>query len=87
MADEVSLMAVVIPDETVRATKLTDDELRREIAVMLFAQEKLTLGRAAELAGMLQIEFQRLLGERQIPMHYGVEDYRRDMETLRRMKA
>jgi predicted HTH domain antitoxin len=78
-------MPLVIPDETVRATKWTEDELRREIAVMLFAQEKLTLGQAAELAGMLQIDFQRLLGSRQIPIHYGVEDFRKDMETLRRM--
>jgi predicted HTH domain antitoxin len=76
-------MAVVIPDETVRATKLTDDELRREIAVMLFAQEKLTLGQAARLAGMPQSGFQKVLGERRIPVHYDLEDLQQDVAGLR----
>lgn len=78
-------MPLIISDETVRATKFTEDELRREIAVMLFTKEKLTLGQAARLAGMLQIDSQRILGERSIPIHYGVEDFQQDMETLRRM--
>ena len=77
-------MPLIIPDETVRATKFTEDELRREIAVMLFSEERLTLGHAAELSGMSQLAFQRLLASRQIPLHYGVDEFRKDVATLKR---
>jgi len=59
--------------------------LKRELALTLFQQERLTLGRASSLAGMSQREFQRLLADRHIPMHYGVEDFKQDLETLRQM--
>jgi hypothetical protein len=42
-------------------------ELKRELALTLFEQERLTLGRASSLAGMSQREFQRLLADRRIP--------------------
>jgi predicted HTH domain antitoxin len=32
---------------------------------------------------MTQLAFQALLAERQIPMHYGVEEFREDLRTLR----
>jgi predicted HTH domain antitoxin len=71
-----------IPDDILRAAHLSPAELRVEIAVMLFEKEKLTLGRAAELADMGQLEFQRLLASREIPIHYDVEDLDEDLRTL-----
>jgi len=75
-----------IPDDILRATHLSPAELRVEIAVMLFQKEKLTLGRAAELADMGQLEFQRLLASREIPIHYDVEELEEDLETLDRVR-
>lgn len=40
---------------------MSEDELRQEIAVMLFRNDRLTLGQASELAGMNRLAFQRLL--------------------------
>ena len=54
----------------------------REIAVLLFAEDRLTLGQASRLAGMHQIDFQRLLAGRGVSVHYDVEDFRKDMRTL-----
>lgn len=79
-------MNLEIPDEILRATHLSPAELRVEIAVMLFQKEKLTLGRAAELADMGQLEFQRLLASREIPIHYDVEDLEEDLHTLDRLR-
>ncbi len=31
---------------------------------------------------MNQLEFQRILGSRKIPIHYGVEDLHQDLQTL-----
>ena len=52
-------MSLVIPDDILRAANISAVELRREIAMLLFQQDKLTLGQASDFAGMSQLEFQR----------------------------
>jgi predicted HTH domain antitoxin len=76
-------MTITIPDEVREATRMSEDELRQEFAVLLYQREKLTLIQAARLAGMDRYRFQHLLGSRGIDMEYDVEDYRQDMATLR----
>jgi len=76
-------MSVTIPDDILMTTRMTERELKQEIAVMLFAQERLTLGQASKLAEMKQDAFQHILGSRKIPPHYGVEDFKQDIENLR----
>jgi predicted HTH domain antitoxin len=78
-------MSVTIPDEILAATRMSDTEMKREIAVMLFQQEKLTLGQASRFAGMNRVAFQHLLASRQIPVHYDVEDFEQDIKNLREM--
>jgi predicted HTH domain antitoxin len=76
-------MPLTIPDEVLAAAHMTEMDLKRELALTLFQQERLTLGRTSALAGMSQREFQRLLADRRIPIHYGVEDFKQDLESLR----
>lgn len=76
-------MSIVIPDEIIQATGMSNDEFMRELAVMLFQKEKLTIGQASRLAGMHRLQFQHLLASRDIPIHYGVQDFEADIETLR----
>ncbi len=78
-------MGVLIPDDIVRATRMTDDELRGEIAVLLFERDKLTLAQAARLAGMHRLEFQHLLASRRVAVHYDVADLEEDLATLRKL--
>jgi len=75
-------MRLIIPDEILQATKMSVDELKQEIAILLFQKEKLTLGQASRLAGMSQIQFQHLLASRQIPIHYDVAEFDEDLKTL-----
>jgi len=74
-----------IPREVLRASRMTEDELRRELALHLFEEEKLSFGKARELAEMSVWDFQQLLGSRDIPVHYDVEAYENDRETLTRL--
>jgi predicted HTH domain antitoxin len=78
-------MSVVIPDQILQAADLTEEELRREIAVMLFRQERLSLGQASHLAGMHQFDFMQLLSNRDVCIHYDVEEFQQDLQTLREM--
>ena len=78
-------MTIDIPDEILHATGMTKAELVQEIAVLLFQKEKLTLEQASRLAGMSRLRFQHLLASRQIPLHYGVDEFEADLQTLRGM--
>ena len=80
-----STVTIEIPREILHVTRMTREELRRELAVSLFQQGKLSFGKARELAGMTVWAFQQLLGSREIPVHYGVEDYEEDLTTLREL--
>lgn len=78
-------MSIFISDEVLTATRMTEAEMKQEIAVMLFEKEKLTLAQASRLAGMNRIVFQHLLASRQIPVHYDVEDLEQDIRNLKEM--
>ena len=76
---------IEIPCEVIHSTRMTPQELKRDLAVLLFQQGKLSFGKAREMAGMTTWTFQQLLGSRGIPVHYDVEEYENDLETLRKL--
>ena len=78
-------MPFTLPDELLRSTKLTEAELKTELALALFQRELLTLGQAALLAGLPQLDFQRILGSRGIPIHYGLEAMEQDLDRAKRL--
>lgn len=80
-------MDLVIPEDVLRAAHTTADELKQEIAVMLFDRDRLTLVQAAQVAEMSPFTFQHLLASRGIGPHYDVEDFEEDLDTLRRRSA
>ena len=64
---------------------MTPQGLKRELALYLFEQGKLSFGKAREPAEMTVWEIQQLLGSRGISIHYDVEDYEEDLATLREL--
>jgi predicted HTH domain antitoxin len=75
-------MSLVISDDLLKASGLREEELFLEIVVLLFQQEKLSLGKAAELLDMSQIRFQHLISDRGICVNYDVAEFREDVEHL-----
>jgi len=80
-------MPVTISDEVLAAAHISETEVKQELALALFQQDRLTLAQASHLAEMTQLAFQALLAERQIPIHYGVEEFREDLRTLRQSEG
>lgn len=78
-------MTVTIPDDIFQSTGMTEAEMKLEIAVMLYKNDKLTLGNASRLADMNQLNFQQLLASRNICVHYDVEDFQEDIHTLQEL--
>lgn len=76
-------MPVTISDDVLTAAHISEPELKRELAVTLFRRERLTLAQASRVAEISQLAFQALLADREIPIHYGVEEFREDVRTLR----
>lgn len=76
-------MPLTVSDELLQTAHLTEAELLQEIAVTLFQQDRLTLGQAASFAGLAQLEMQRLLASRRIPLHYSLEDLEHDLATAK----
>jgi len=80
-----SMISIEIPRDIIHATRMTPQELRRELAVCLFQQGKLSFGKAREMAEMTVWSFQQLLGSRGILIHYNIEDYDEDLSSLREL--
>lgn len=79
-------MGLVIPDDILLATGMSESELKTEIAVFLFQKEKLTLEQASRLAGLQRLQFQHLLASRKIGLHYDVKEFDDDLQVIRRLK-
>jgi predicted HTH domain antitoxin len=75
-------ISIPIPREVLHATRMTPVDLRRELAVRLFQQGKLSFGKAREMAGMTVWSFQQLLGSQGIAVHYDVSAYEEDLANL-----
>jgi len=75
-------MSLVISDDLVNASGFSENELLLEIVLMLFRQDKISLGKASELVGLHRMQFQKLLADRDICVHYDVVDFQDDLETL-----
>jgi predicted HTH domain antitoxin len=79
-------MSVIIPDEIVSATRMSEPELKQQIAIMLFQTGKLPLGYASKLAEMEKFSFRQLLKSKQIPIYdYDIEDLELDLKNLREL--
>lgn len=76
---------IEIPPLILNATRMSLADLRCELALVLFQQNKLSFGQARELAEMDVWDFQQLLGSRGIYPHYDVAELSADVQTLRRL--
>lgn len=76
-----------IPQDVLDSARMTVDQVRIELAAHLYAQGRLALGKAHELAGFSLWEFRQLLGLRRIEPHFDAEDLQQDLETLRQLSG
>lgn len=82
-------MRVEISAELVRAAGLDPDNLSAEaarlLALELYREDKVSLGRAAELCRMPVEQFMEFAARHRVPLHYGADDLEEDRRTLERL--
>lgn len=78
-----------IPKSALRLARIKERdaprELKKIIALYLFERGVLSLGKACELAGIGKWEFFELNQQVAVPLHYDVDDYKKDKTTLRKI--
>jgi len=78
------MATIEIEDDVYEALQLPEGErslaMKRELAISLYARDILSFGKARSLAEMSKREFQQLLGDREIPRHYGEQELEEDLE-------
>jgi predicted HTH domain antitoxin len=80
-------MAIVISEYIIRQTKLTEEEFRLKLALMLFEKNILTFGQARRFSGLNVLGFQDLLVKNEVALHYDWDDYQDDRKTLDSLSA
>ena len=75
-----------VPHDVAESARLTPAESKIEIAVHLYAQGRLSMGKAREFAGMTLTEFRQLLASRGITAHYDEADLDDEKAALRELK-
>lgn len=82
-------VAIHLPEPLVLAAQLNpanpSSDAAKLLALELFREEKVSLGRAAELCEMALEDFMAFAAERDVPLHYGMVELEEDRETLRRI--
>ncbi len=80
-------ITIDIPSDLLLAINADEIELKQNIkislAIHLYQQEKLTIGKAAQLAGLSRLEFDKLLSNNRIPISLlNKQDIEKDAEKL-----
>ena len=80
-------MTLNLPDHIPSLQKMTERELKQELALSLYAARKITLVQAADLAALNLFEFQQMLRDHHIPQHYDESDLDKDLLALRELDS
>jgi predicted HTH domain antitoxin len=75
-------MTVTIPQERLGEVALNEHDALVDIAIGLYKRDEVSLGRAAEIAGLASPAFLAELGRRRIPLNYEVDDLRSGLKAL-----
>ena len=79
-------MTLTIPDDLLKNTGLTEQEIRIELGCRLFDMDRLDLWPAAQLAGLTRPQMESELHKRGIPIYRpAIEDVKHDLENLKKM--
>lgn len=82
-------VSVEIPTELVSVAGLDASNLSGEttrlLALELYREDRVSLGRAAELCQMPVEQYMEFAAQRNVPLHYGLQELEEDRRTLERL--
>jgi len=83
------VVQVQLPEDLAEAARLNranpSPDAARLLALELFREDKVSLGRAAELCQTPVEAFMEFAGQHQVPLHYGTAELEADRATMQRV--
>jgi predicted HTH domain antitoxin len=79
-------MEIRVPDELVRGIDMLREQWLLDLAIGLFVDQRVTLGKGAEIAGISKPAFLDALGRLQIPVNYDGADLESDLRTIANLR-
>ncbi|CAD5277705.1 MULTISPECIES: UPF0175 family protein [Imperialibacter] len=81
---------VEIPSDIMLALNESEEELKDHlqvaVAIMLFHEGKLTIGKAIQLSGLTRYEFEKSLAKSNLPVsNPSIEQVMADLETIKKL--
>lgn len=77
---------LVIESDILKAAHISDEEVKIELAILLYRKGRLTYAQARALSGLSRIEFDDLLFEYGVPSDFTIEDLHDDIRTLEKLR-
>ena len=78
-------MILELPDEIFAHKLYSEQELRADIAVMLYQRRQITLARAARWVGLSRLDFQKVLADKKVSINFSIADFKVDLQSLQAM--
>lgn len=77
-----SILLRDLPIDLLEQKSVTPEDVRLQLAMILFQNDIFSLGKASEFTGLHPAQFQQELANRQLSVHYDRGDYEQDVRTL-----
>ena len=87
--EKMGVTSVEIPKDLALLLKTREKDLPKKVkeilAVELYKEKIISIGKAAEIAGLSKWEMFEILAMKKIPLQYYPEDLEEDIKTLRKL--
>ncbi|MBD3345098.1 MAG: UPF0175 family protein [Chitinivibrionales bacterium] len=74
-----------IPQDILDSAHLSVKDAKIELAISLYSQGRLSIGKARELADMSLWEFRQICAARKVPAHYDDNELENDLNEIKKL--
>ncbi len=82
-------ISVDLPGDLINIFKIRERDfpsiVRETLSIELYREGLISIGKAAEIAGVSIWKMQEILANRKVPIHYYPEDLEKDIRTLKKV--
>ena len=79
-------MIIEVKDDALRHANISENEFRKEIALLMFEKRIWSTKMAREFCGMERLDFLKFAGGRNVGIGYDVEELLQDWETIKKIR-
>jgi len=77
----------VLESDILESAHISEEEVKIELAILLYRKGRLSYAQARALSGLSRIEFDDLLFQAGVPSNFTTEDLRQDLQTLEKLRS